>query len=77
MKTNFFQSRATTVAGGTLGFGGIVLSLIPSEVRDPCVTAVATSGSPLTTSILIIAGLLLTVVGPSVAKNKNAQDQSE
>jgi hypothetical protein len=77
MTRNFLQTRATTAVGGTLGFGGIVLSLLPADVRDPCVNAVASSGSPLTTSILIVAVLLLTVVGPSLGKNKSSEDQGK
>lgn len=66
----------TTAAGGILGFGGIVLSLLPSEVRDACLSAVNESGNPVIVSALVSAGLVLTIIGPSLAARKKS-DQSE
>ncbi len=67
---NLIKNRAVTAAGGILGFGGVILALLPAEVRDTCMKAVMDSNNPLVTSILVIAGLILTTIGPSLAKAK-------
>lgn len=70
------EKKATTIVGSVFGFGGIVLSLLPEGVRDTCVAAISDSENPLTVAILVVAGLILTVIGPSLAPNKKA-DQSQ
>lgn len=66
------QSRATTFTGGGLSVGGIILALVPSNVRDTCVDAVSNSDSPMIVSILLIVGIALTFIGPSFAKKSEA-----
>jgi len=61
------QSRATTLTGSLAAISGIIIALIPRNVWDACSTAVQETGSPLFTSVLLIAGISLTVIGPSLA----------
>lgn len=61
------QSRTTTLTGSVATLSAIVISLIPRDVWDACSEAVQTSGSPLFTSVLLVAGISLTVIGPSLA----------
>jgi hypothetical protein len=61
------QSRATTLTGSLASISGIVVALIPDNVWDACSAAVQETGSPLFTGTLLIFGLALTVIGPSLA----------
>lgn len=61
------QSRATTLTGSLATISGIVIALIPDNVWDTCSSAVQETGSPFFTGILLISGLALTVIGPSLA----------
>jgi hypothetical protein len=70
------DSPITTIAGAGLGAGTIVLSLLPTEVRDGCMAAVMDSNNPLVVSILLLAALLLTVIGPSLA-SRNKETKSK
>lgn len=71
------ESRITTGLGAVLGYGGILMSILPSNVRDACVSAVSSSENPLFISIMVVAGLTFTVVGPSIASRKKPQDPSK
>jgi hypothetical protein len=62
------QSRVTTLTGSLATISGIVVALIPDNVWDACSAAVQETGSPLFTATLLISGLVLTVIGPSLAK---------
>jgi len=76
MKKITLQSKATTVVGSVFGFGGVILSLLPEGVRDTCVAAISDSDNPLTIAIMVVAGLILTVIGPSLAPSKKT-DQGQ
>lgn len=62
------ESKLTTAAGGITLFAGILLPLIPSEVRANCVDAVTQTENPLMMGSLVVAGIVLTSIGPSLAK---------
>lgn len=70
------EDPKTTLIGSVLGFGGVVLSLLPAGVRDACFSAVNESGNPVIVSVLVSAGLILSFVGPSLAK-KTQKAQGE
>lgn len=65
------QSRATTLTGSLATISGIVIAFIPDNVWDACSSAVQETGSPLFTGSLLILGLALTVIGPSLAKPRS------
>lgn len=64
------ESKITTAVGGLTSVGAIIVTLIPEEVRVPCMTAVSTTENPLIVGILLILGIALTLVGPSLAKSR-------
>lgn len=55
--------KLTTVSGMAIV---LITALMPPDIRDSCYTAVVNSSSPLFTSGLLLAGLGLTVLGPSI-----------
>jgi len=69
---NVVDTPKTTITGSILGFGGIVLSVLPPEVRDACFTSVNDSSNPILVSSLVSLGLILTIIGPSLAARKKA-----
>ena len=62
------ESKGTTIAGGIASIGAVIVSLIPSGVWESCSNAVNQTGSPVMTAALLIAGVGLTIIGPSLAK---------
>lgn len=63
---NLAKSKTTTVLGGLSAFTAIVISLIPSELRATCMDAITTTENPLFTGGLLVVGLVLTLIGPSL-----------
>jgi len=62
------ESKSTTIAGSIASIGAVVISLIPSGVWESCSGALNETGSPIMTAALLIAGVGLTIIGPSLAK---------
>lgn len=71
------DNKGTTIIGGGLSVGSIILSLLPAEVRDGCMTAVMNSENPLFSSILLVAGIILLVIGPSIMKRNGKEDEKK
>jgi hypothetical protein len=63
------KSRTTTIVGGLAGFGGLVLALIPSNIRENCIGAINESENPVILAGLVTIGLILTIIGPSFNKS--------
>lgn len=61
------SSRKTTLTGSLATFSAILISLIPDNVWSACSAAVQETGSPVFTAILLVSGISLTVIGPSLA----------
>jgi hypothetical protein len=64
------ESPNTTAAGGVLGFGGLILMFLPTEIRTSCMDSVMNSENPVLFGGIAAVGLLLTVVGPSLKLKK-------
>ena len=62
------ESKATTIAGATASIGAVIVSLIPSGVWASCTGALNETGNPVMTASLLVAGVGLTIIGPSLAK---------
>ena len=62
------ESKSTTIAGGIASVGAVIISLIPSNVWASCSGALNETGNPVMTASLLIAGVGLTIIGPSLAK---------
>lgn len=60
------ESPATTMGGGILGLGGIVLMFLPSEIRGACMDAITTSENPMVYGGIACLGIILTVIGPGL-----------
>jgi hypothetical protein len=75
------ESRATTLLGGSLGIGTLVLALLPAEVRAGCVEAIQNSNNPVFIAIMALGAIVLTVIGPSItaknAKTSNGQEANQ
>lgn len=65
------KSRKTTLAGSLSTLTGIVVAFIPHEVWSACSASIAESNSPVLVASLVITGLGLTIVGPSLAKSQH------
>ena len=65
------QSRKTTLAGILSTTSGLVIAFIPHEVWSACSASIADSNSPALIGGLVVAGLVLTTVGPSIAKSRS------
>lgn len=64
------ESPATTIGGGLLGLGGILLMFLPSDIRSSCMEAIQTSENPLVYGGVAVAGILLTIIGPGLKLTK-------
>lgn len=64
------QNRLTTIAGLIMMLLG---GVIPEEARDACFNAITGSDSPHTAGILMIAGVALTIFGPSIAQRTTSK----
>lgn len=64
------ESKGTTIAGGIASIGAVIVSLVPSGVWASCTGALNETGSPIMTASLLIAGVGLTIIGPSLAKSR-------
>lgn len=62
------ESRATTALGGLASLTGIIVALLPADVKESCFTSIQNSNNPAVVGGLIITGLVLTIVGPSFTK---------
>jgi hypothetical protein len=72
MQSKLSENPLTTVSGGILQLAGTLLVLVPAEVREPCMAAVAASENPVIVGALLGSGMLLTFVGPTLMKNGKA-----
>lgn len=62
------DSKVTTVVGGLASLGGIIVALLPTDVKDQCFTAVQNSPNPAMVGGLLAGGLILTLIGPTLTK---------
>lgn len=62
------EHRGTTIIGLLATLGSGLLTLVPTEIREPCVTAVQNSSNPSVVFGLMAVGVGLTIAGPSLAK---------
>jgi hypothetical protein len=74
---NISGNPKTTLTGASLGIGGVILALLPPAIQDACMDAITSHDNPLVIGGLVITGILLTVIGPSLAKNKEPDNQGE
>jgi hypothetical protein len=65
------QSKKTTAVGTTSVIAGLIIGLVPQDVWKTCGESVAQTSNPLFVSALVIVGLGLTVIGPSLAKSRS------
>ena len=70
------ESKGTTVTGASLGIGGVVLALLPPTIQDACMDAITSHDNPLVIGAMVISGILLTIIGPSLA-SRNKETKSE
>lgn len=70
MLQSLAKSRKTTAAGSLSIVGAVVIGLIPHDVWKTCGESISETSNPLFVSALVILGLGLTVIGPSLAKPK-------
>lgn len=68
MLQSLAKTRKTTLAGTFSTLTGIIVAFIPHEVWSACSASITESNSPVLVASLVIAGLGLTIVGPSIAK---------
>lgn len=71
------ENPKTTITGGLLGAGGMIIALLPPAIRDACMDAILSHDNPLVIGSMVIAGIVLTVIGPSLAKNKKTDKREE
>jgi len=69
-KTPLSENPLTTIAGGLSTVAGLAISLIPHDVWKTCSDAIAQTTNPVFTGSLVGAGLLLTLLGPSLSRKK-------
>lgn len=62
------EKKTTTVVGLITIATAVIPSLLPKETWETCSAAVLTSANPMLTGTLLVAGLGLTIYGPSIAK---------
>lgn len=62
------ESKTTTVTGGLSAVAGVILALIPAEVRGGCIDAIQGADNPMLVGGLVVVGLILTLVGPSLKR---------
>jgi hypothetical protein len=62
------QSPLTTVIGGIFSLGGILLTLVPSDVRSACVDSISSSENPALMGGLVVIGIVMSLIGPSLGK---------
>ena len=68
--TTMSEKKGTTLSGlGTLILSG-VLTLLPDEVRAGCIDSITASDNPALIGGLMIVGVALTLIGPSLAPSK-------
>ena len=65
------RSRKTTAAGSLSIVGAVVVGLIPDDIWKTCGESISQTSNPLFISALVIVGLGLTVIGPSLAKSQH------
>jgi hypothetical protein len=65
------KSKKTTAMGTTSVLAGLIIGLVPQDVWKTCGESVAQTSNPLFVSALVIVGLALTVIGPSLAKSRS------
>lgn len=71
MLQSLAKTRKTTLAGTFSTLTGIIVAFIPQEVWSACSASIAESNSPVLVASLVVAGLGLTIVGPSIAKSQH------
>jgi hypothetical protein len=74
---NISGNPKTTLTGASLGVSGVILALLPPAIQDACMDAITSHDNPLVIGVLVITGILLTVIGPSLAKKGKPDDQGE
>ena len=62
------RSKLTTAIGGIFSLGGILLTLIPSDVRSVCMDAVGSAENPALVGGLVVLGIVMSLIGPSLGK---------
>ena len=62
------EHKGTTLVGLLAMVGSGLLTLVPPDVREPCMTAVQHSSNPALIFGLMVVGGGLTIAGPSLAK---------
>ena len=62
------EKKSTTVVGILTTLSGLVVSLIPNSVWETCSAAIADTPNAAFTGSLVGIGILLTTLGPSIAK---------
>ncbi len=62
------EKKSTTVVGGMASVAGILVALIPSDVKASCFDSIHSSDNPALVGGLLSLGLALTFIGPSLAK---------
>lgn len=65
------NTRKTTALGTTSVLTAVIIGLIPQDTWKICSDAVSQEANPLFVSALVIVGLGLTVIGPSLAKPRS------
>lgn len=63
-----------------VGLGGIVIALIvamiPAELKKSCFDSISLAENPLLSGTLLVAGILATVIGPSLFKKKDHSSEA-
>ena len=66
VKEKVSESKLTSIAGAAATISSLLLALVPNEVLATCQEAIAKTQNPVMIEALFGAGLLLTLIGPSL-----------
>lgn len=64
------KSKGTTIVGLVTLLSPFLLAIIPPEIRTGCVDTVVNSENPFTAGALATLGVLLLLLGPSIARKR-------
>ncbi len=62
------EHKGTTITGTLTTVMGIVVAVLPPDVKAGCLDAVQKADNPMLVGGLLAAGLGITILGPSLAK---------
>lgn len=67
-KPKISEKKTTTIVGIVTILTAAIPTLLPKEAWETCSEAVLSSPNPVLTGTLLVAGIGLTIYGPSIAK---------